>query len=71
MRYDDHFQKNSRRINERRGKSKVYVAVAREIAVACFHMLKKREPYRFMKDELVKTKYKRLEKVANSPLCAG
>ncbi|MFQ5833745.1 MAG: IS110 family transposase [Candidatus Thorarchaeota archaeon] len=71
VRYDDHFQKKFRRISERRGKSKAYVAVARELAVACFHMLKKREPYRFADEGLVKRKYKRLEKLATSPLCAG
>jgi len=70
-RYDDHFQKKFRRISERRGKSKAYVAVAREIAVACFHMLKKGEPYRFADEGLVKRKYKRLKRVAKKPLCTG
>ena len=70
-RYDDHFRRKFTRISERRGKSKAFVAVAREIAVACFHMLKKQEPYRFVDDDLVKRKYKRLEKLGSPALCAG
>jgi transposase len=71
VRYDEHFRHKFTRVSERRGKSKAFVAVAREIAVACFHMLKKRETYRFADEDLVKRKYKRLEKLGFPALCAG
>jgi len=70
VRYDDHFKRKFTRISERRGRSKAFVAVAREIAVACFHMLKRREPYRFADPDLVRRKYKRLEKLGSPALCA-
>lgn len=44
VRYDDHFREKYERISSRRGGTRAKVAVARELAVACFHMLKKREP---------------------------
>jgi transposase len=71
VRYDDHFKSKFLRISERRGKSKAYIAVAREIAVACYHMLKNKEPYRFRNDVLATRKYKRLERIADSSLCTG
>jgi transposase len=69
VRYDNHFKTKYERISARRGKAKAIVAVARELAVACFNMLKKREPYKFMDIGLVRRKYKRMEKMAKSTLC--
>jgi len=71
VRYDDHFRIKYERIGARRGKGKAIVAVARELAVACFHMLKRREPYKFMDIGLVRRKYKNMERIAKSTLCVG
>ncbi len=71
VRHSDHFRTKYERIGARRGKPKAIVAVARELAVACFHMLKKKEPYKFMDMGLVRRKYKRMERVAKSTLCIG
>jgi hypothetical protein len=46
----------------RRGKGKAVVAVAREIAVAAYHMLTRREEYRYTREELVMRRYKRMER---------
>jgi transposase len=61
VRWDDHFTEKYHRIKNRRGDSKAIVAVAREIAVAMYHMLTRREVYRFSGEAFVSRKYKRLE----------
>lgn len=72
VRYDDHFAEKYRRIMMRRGDGKAIVAVAREIAVAMYHMLIKREPYRFSSNEFVSVKLMRLErKVRNADRIMG
>ena len=66
VRWDMHFAEKYRRIRSRRGAGKAIVAVARGIAVAMYHMLTRRERYRFSGDAFVRDKFKRLERVANN-----
>jgi transposase len=71
-RYDDHFAEKYHRIKHRRGDGKAIVAVAREIVVAMYHMLNRRERYRFSSEEFVSGKFKRLErKVKNADKIRG
>jgi transposase len=60
--WDDHFKAKYQRIRERRGDGKAIVAIAREIAVAMYHMLNRREAYRFSSDASVTKKLKKLER---------
>jgi len=46
------FNEKFNRIAKRRGNKKATVAIAREIAVAIYHMLIRREPYRFSTEAL-------------------
>ncbi len=69
VRWDDHFRVKYDRISRRRGKGKATVAVARELAVAGYHMLTRREGYRFKKEEPMRRKYKRMERTARRPVC--
>lgn len=74
VRWDEHFRAKYERIGKRRGNGKAVVAVAREIAVASYHMLTRKETYRFKKEESVRRKYKRLEKLGRrhaSPVATG
>lgn len=48
--------------------NKATVAVAREMLVIAYHMLKRKEPYRGVDDELYRSKLKRLERLGNSSL---
>ncbi len=64
VRWDEHFQAKHTRISKRRGSGKATVAVAREIVVASYHMLTRRETYRFKNEKSVGRKYKRLERIA-------
>lgn len=66
IRWDEHFADKYRRIAKRRGDGKAVVAVAREIAVAMYHMLIRKERYRFSGEAFVRDKLKRLERVANN-----
>ena len=56
------------RVARRRGENKAIVAVAREMLVIAYHMLKRKEPYRGVNDELYRSKLKRLERLGNSSL---
>ena len=58
VQWDDHFRAKYQRIRERRGDGKAIVAIAREIAVAMYHMLNRREPYRFSSDAFKTKKLK-------------
>ncbi len=69
VRHDDHFRSKYIRIARRRGKRKAIVAVAREMVVACYHMLTRGEEYRYKSEELVKRKYKKLESKARGVPC--
>ena len=62
VRCDEHLSEKYRRIARRRGEGKAIVAVAREIVVATYHMLTRREPYRFSSRDFVDRKLKRLER---------
>jgi len=66
VRWDPHFAQKYQRISKRRGEAKAIVAVAREMAVAMYHMLTRREKYRFGKEESVKRKFKKLERKIRS-----
>lgn len=66
VRWDGHFAEKYRRIKKRRGDGKAIVAVAREIAVAMYHMLTRRELYRFSSRAFVSGKFKRLERKVRS-----
>jgi transposase len=72
VRWDEHFEDKYRRILKRRGDGKAIVAIAREIAVAMYHMLTRREAYRFSGAAFVAGKLKRLEgKVRNADRIRG
>jgi transposase len=72
VRWDEHFAEKYYRIRSRRGTGKAIVAVAREIAVAMYHMLLTRESYRFSSEAFATRKYKRLEcKVKNADKIMG
>lgn len=62
VRWDNHMAEKYNRIERRRGGGKAIVAVAREIAVAMYHMLTRREPYRFSGEAFVNRKLKKLER---------
>jgi Transposase and inactivated derivatives len=47
VQWDDHYRRKYQRIRERRGDGKAIAAIAREIAVAMYHMLNRKEEYRF------------------------
>ncbi len=66
VRWDEHFSTKYHRILRRRGEGKAIVAVAREIAVAMYHMLMRRESYRFSTVAFAAEKLKRLERKARS-----
>jgi transposase len=66
VRWDEHFNGKYHRIMKRRGNGKAIVAVAREIAVAMYHMLTRREAYRFSGEAFVSGKLKRLERKVRS-----
>jgi hypothetical protein len=53
------------RIKERRGDGKAIVAIAREIAVAMYHMINRKEGYRFSTDAFKTKKLKKLEGKSN------
>jgi hypothetical protein len=48
-----------------RGDGKAIVAIAREIAVAMYHMLNRKEAYRFSSDAFKTRKLKMLERESN------
>lgn len=66
IRWDEHFNEKFNRIAKRRGNKKATVAIAREIAVAIYHMLIRREPYRFSTEAFAAKKLKRLERKIKS-----
>ncbi len=67
VKYNDHFSSQYHRILKRRGEGKAIVAIAREIAIAAYHMLTRREAYRFSSRAFVNGKLKRLKrKVRNA-----
>lgn len=57
---DNHMAEKYNRIERRRGGGKAIVAVAREIAVAMYYMLIRREPYWFSGEAFVNRKLKKL-----------
>lgn len=61
VQWDDHFRTKYQRIRERRGDGKAIVAIAREIAVAMYHMINRKEGYRFSTDAFKTKKLKKLE----------
>ena len=65
VQWDNHFRTKYQRIRERRGDGKAIVAIAREIAVTMYHMLNRREAYRFSSDAFKTRKLKRLERESN------
>jgi hypothetical protein len=62
VQWDDHFRDKYQRIRERRGDGKAIVAIARQIAVAMYHMLNRKEEYRFSTDAFKTRKLKKLER---------
>jgi transposase len=65
-RCDDHFHEKFRRIARRRGSRVAVVAVARELVVAMYHMLVRREPYRWARSGLPRDKLMRMERIARN-----
>jgi len=66
VQWDDHYRTKYQRIRERRGDGKAIVAIAREIAVAMYHMLNRKEEYRFSTEAFKTTKLKKLEGESNN-----
>jgi transposase len=62
VKWDDHFRTKYQRIKERRGDGKAIVAIAREIAVAMYYMLNRKEDYRFSSEAFKTKKLKKLER---------
>jgi transposase len=67
-RNDERLRSLFERVARRRGENKATVAVAREMLVIAYHMLKRMEPYRGVDDELYRSKLKRLQRLGNSSL---
>lgn len=65
VQWDDHYRTKYQRIRERRGDGKAIVAIAREIAVAMYHMLNRKEEYRFSTEAFKTKKLKKLEGESN------
>ena len=61
VQWDDHYRTKYQRIKERRGDGKAIVAIAREIAVAMYHMINRKEGHRFSTDAFKTKKLKKLE----------
>lgn len=59
------------RLGARRGKNIAAVAVARKLAVLCWHLLTKEQDYAFARPSLVKSKLRRLELAAGAPSKRG
>lgn len=55
------------RIRSRRGANVATVAVARKLAVLCWHLLTKSQDYAFARPSLVRTKLRRIELQAGRP----
>jgi transposase len=62
VRHDERMRARYHRVRTRRGAAKAVVAVARELVVAMYHMLKNREPYRTRRQKTVEAKLKSLER---------
>ena len=58
------------RVRARRGANKAAVAVARKLAVLCWHLLTKDQDYAFGRPSLTRAKLRRLELVAGGPRLA-
>jgi transposase len=58
------------RVRARRGANKAAVAVARKLAVLCWHLLSKDQDYEFGRPSLTRAKLRRLELVAGGPRLA-
>ena len=65
VQWDDHYRTKYQRIKERRGDGKAIVAIAREITVAMYHMINRKEGYRFSTDAFKTKKLKKLEGESN------
>jgi transposase len=66
VRWDEHRAKQYTRIAQRRGEGKAIVAIAREIATAAYHMLTRKESYRFnAHNSSVNRKLRKMERTAN------
>jgi len=63
VRFDPHWEAQFNRISARRGKQRAYVAVARELAVTMYYMLKNNEPYRFGREKIYTKKLKKLNRL--------
>ncbi len=63
VRFDPHWKRKFNRISARRGKQKAYVAIARELVVTMYHMLRNNEPYRFGREETYTRKLKNLDRL--------
>ncbi len=62
VRHDPYWAEKFNRISSRRGSQIAYVAIARELAVTMYHMLKRNEPYRYTKQLTYERKLKNLER---------
>jgi hypothetical protein len=56
VRWDPHFAQKYQRISKRRGEAKAIVAVAREMAVAMYHMLTRKGAASLRKRRICKEK---------------
>ena len=67
VQHDPHWKEKFSRISARRGKQKAYVAIARELAVTMYHMLKNNEPYRYGRETTYTRKLKKLNRLLRKP----
>jgi transposase len=69
-RFDPQLKPFYERISARRGRQRAIVAVARKLLIYIYQVLRKQEPYRAQRDELVAKKLKRLTQKASTSLQA-
>jgi len=70
-RFDPQLKPFYERIAARRGRQRAIVAVARKLLIYIYQVLRKQEPYRAQRDDLLAKKLKRLEQRASSSLQAN
>jgi len=70
-RYDPQLRPFYERIATRRGRQRAIVAVSRKLLIYIYQVLKKQEPYRAQRNDLLEKKLKRLQQKASTSLQAN
>jgi transposase len=63
VKHDPHWRSKFNRISRSKGKQKAYVAIARELAVTMYNMLRNEEKYRFGREKTYTQKLKNLDRL--------